>query len=112
MLSRAMLCCAVPHVYCSGVKVQGLWLSATDPGRAFVGLNRREKSVFDIHSVDVVSRKMVLDTVNPGNVTAWVVSPSFQISVGGINLDQVPWQQHTLCSQWQALWLFGPAAAC
>jgi hypothetical protein len=68
----------------AGVKTQGLWLSTTDPSRIFVGLNRREKSVFDIYSVDLRSQKLTLDTVNPGNVTAWVIGPNFQISVGGL----------------------------
>jgi hypothetical protein len=72
----AVLCCAV-----SGVKAQGLWLSTTDPSRVFVGLNRRQKSGFDIYSIDLRSQQMTLDTVNPGNVTAWVVNPDFRIGV-------------------------------
>lgn len=67
-----------PH---AGVKTQGLWLSPTNPGRVLVGLNRRSQSVFDIYSVDLRSHNITLDTVNPGNVTAWVVNPEFKISV-------------------------------
>jgi hypothetical protein len=74
-----MPCRAVPC--CAGVKAQGIWFSATDPGRLLVGLNKRQKSVFDIYSIDVKSNQITLDTVNPGNVTSWVVNPDLQIGV-------------------------------
>jgi hypothetical protein len=74
MSCRAALCCA-------GVKAQGIWFSTTYPGRVLVGLNKRQKSVFDVYCIELKSGKVTLDTVNPGNVTSWVVTPRLQVGV-------------------------------
>jgi hypothetical protein len=98
VLCCAVLCCAVLCCAASGVKAQGLWLSTTDPSRVFVGLNRRQKSVFDIYSLDLRSQQMTLDTVNPGNVTAWVVNPDFRI---GVRTCACCFDWYQLRSRWQ-----------
>lgn len=63
------------------MKAQGIWFSTTDPGRVLVGLNQRQKSVFDVYSIDLKSSQVTLDTVNPGNVTSWVVTARLKVGV-------------------------------
>ena len=93
-----MLCCALlcPYRYLSaGVRVQGVWLSTAQPDRVLAGLNQRQKSVFDVYSIDLKSQKMTLHTVNPGNATTWVMDPSFDVAVSRVRANSL-WQRHLL----------------
>ena len=49
------------------------------PNEMLVGLNLRDRRVFDVYRVDLNSGAITLDTENPGDVLGWVTDPDFQI---------------------------------
>jgi hypothetical protein len=62
----------------TGTKVQGVWLSPSRPREVLFGLNRRARTSFDVYragAAGAAARAPTLDTVNPGDVTSWVVGP-------------------------------------
>jgi dipeptidyl aminopeptidase/acylaminoacyl peptidase len=61
------------------VRVQGINLSKKHPGEILAGLNKRDKSVFDMHRIDIATGKETLDTQNPGNVMGWTTDANFTI---------------------------------
>lgn len=62
-----------------GVRASNVMLDKNFPGQMLVGLNLRDRRVFDMYRVDLASGAIVLDTLNPGDVLGWVTDPSFQI---------------------------------
>ncbi|KAF8066249.1 dapb3 [Scenedesmus sp. PABB004] len=69
-----------------GVKAAGIVGSKRFPRRLYVGLNRRDRSVFDLYSVDLDARSLSLDTVNPGEVTSWLFDYDFRVK-GAVGYD-------------------------
>ncbi|MBX9581310.1 MAG: prolyl oligopeptidase family serine peptidase, partial [Gemmataceae bacterium] len=61
-----------------GVRVQGVDLDKKFPDQAVVGLNKRNKQVFDQHRLTLSSGELALDTENPGNVVGWATDAAFQ----------------------------------
>jgi len=70
-----------------GVKASGILLSKRFPDVLYIGLNRRDSEVFDMYRLDLPTRKLTLDTVNPGEITSWLLNHDFQIKVCTIVLD-------------------------
>ena len=65
-----------PH---EGVRAQGIMLDRQHPDQMLVGLNLRDKRVFDVYRVDLATGEMKLDTQNPGDVLGWSADPQFVI---------------------------------
>jgi dipeptidyl aminopeptidase/acylaminoacyl peptidase len=62
-----------------GVRASNIMLDKKFPGQMLVGLNLRDRRVFDMHRVDLASGAIVLDTENPGDVLGWATDAEFQI---------------------------------
>eukprot|EP00283_Hemiselmis_rufescens_P026985 CAMPEP_0173444424 /NCGR_PEP_ID=MMETSP1357-20121228/32161_1 /TAXON_ID=77926 /ORGANISM="Hemiselmis rufescens, Strain PCC563" /LENGTH=639 /DNA_ID=CAMNT_0014410469 /DNA_START=26 /DNA_END=1945 /DNA_ORIENTATION=+ len=62
-----------------GCRCDALMMSKEVPGSLLVGLNVRDKSVFDMHRVDLKEGTAVVDTENPGDVAQWIVDHEFRI---------------------------------
>lgn len=60
-----------------GVRAQGVDLDEEHPNQIIVGLNRRNKAIFDVHRIDLVTGEDKLDTENPGNVIGWTTDLDF-----------------------------------
>lgn len=54
-----------------GAKVEGIWTEPTRPSRILVGLNLRDRGLFDVHRIDLETGTIELDTENPGDVVGW-----------------------------------------
>ena len=54
-----------------GVRAQVVDPLVDQPGRMLVGLNRRNKEVFDVYDLDLASGDLKLVAENPGNITDW-----------------------------------------
>jgi dipeptidyl aminopeptidase/acylaminoacyl peptidase len=63
----------------SGVKAQNLLTSPAHPDEILIGLNRRERRVFDMYRVRLSTGAVTLETENPGDVLSWTVDPDFVI---------------------------------
>ncbi|NCO69437.1 MAG: S9 family peptidase, partial [Acidobacteria bacterium] len=62
-----------------GIRAQGVMTDRTHPNELLVGLNLRDRRVFDMHRVDLTTGAITLDTQNPGDVVAWLADSSFVI---------------------------------
>ena len=62
-----------------GVRAQNILLDPKHPDQMLVGLNQRDKKVFDMFRVDLDSGESKLDTQNPGDVAGWATDPKFVI---------------------------------
>ena len=62
-----------------GVRVQGIDLDEKFPDQVLVGLNKRNKMVFDQHRITISTGEEKLDTENPGTVAGWVTDNEFQV---------------------------------
>jgi dipeptidyl aminopeptidase/acylaminoacyl peptidase len=62
-----------------GIRAEGIMLDKKFPNEMLVGLNLRDRRVFDMYRVDLTSGALTLDTENPGDVLGWVTDPEFQI---------------------------------
>ena len=65
-----------PH---EGVRAQGVQLDKDHPDEMLVGLNLRDKKVFDMHRINLATGESRLDTQNPGDVGAWFTDTAFVI---------------------------------
>jgi dipeptidyl aminopeptidase/acylaminoacyl peptidase len=65
-----------PH---EGVRAQGIQLARDHPGEMLVGMNLRDRKVFDMYRVDLQSGAETLDTQNPGDVGSWYTDTAFVI---------------------------------
>lgn len=62
-----------------GIRAQNVNLDKDHPQEMLVGLNLRDRRVFDMYRVDLTTGAIVLDTVNPGDVVRWVTDANFVI---------------------------------
>ena len=62
-----------------GVKAVNVATERRKPGEILVGLNLRDRRLFDMHRVDLQTGAVVLDTENPGDVLGWITDANFQI---------------------------------
>ncbi len=70
-----------------GVRVQGVDLDDKHPDTILVGLNKRNKQVFDMHRITLSTGAEKLDTENPGNIVGWTTDAEFQVRAAtAINL--------------------------
>jgi dipeptidyl aminopeptidase/acylaminoacyl peptidase len=64
-----------------GVRASNVITDRNHPGEILVGLNIRDKRLFDMHRVNVTTGESKLDTENPGDVLGWGTDPDFVIRV-------------------------------
>ena len=62
-----------------GVRAANIMLDKKFPQQMLVGLNLRDRRVFDMYRVDLETGAVVPDTQHPGDVLGWVTDPEFQI---------------------------------
>ncbi len=62
-----------------GIRAQGIMLDRKHPNEMLVGMNLRDRRVFDMYRVDLTTGAVVPDTVNPGDVLAWITDAGFRI---------------------------------
>ena len=62
-----------------GIRAQNVMTDKKHPNEILVGLNLRDRRVFDMFRVDLLTGALVLDTDNPGDVVSWQTDPNFQI---------------------------------
>ena len=62
-----------------GVRAANVMLDKKFPEQMLVGLNLRDRRVFDMYRVNLSTGAITLDTQNPGDVLGWVTDPDFQI---------------------------------
>jgi hypothetical protein len=66
-----------------GVKVQGIITNERVPRKIFFGMNKRDPTIYDMYSVNLDTREIALHTVNPGDVSSWLVDFDFELRVSG-----------------------------
>jgi len=62
-----------------GVRAQNIMLDRKHPNEMLVGLNQRDKKVFDMYRINLETGESKLDTQNPGDVSGWLTDPQFVI---------------------------------
>jgi dipeptidyl aminopeptidase/acylaminoacyl peptidase len=65
-----------PH---DGVRATNLLLDRNHPNEMLVGLNLRDRKLFDMYRVDLTTGQSTLDTENPGDVADWSADAHFVI---------------------------------
>jgi dipeptidyl aminopeptidase/acylaminoacyl peptidase len=63
----------------TGVRAQGVEVDEKHPDTLLVGLNKRNKAVFDMHRITLSTGAEKLDTENPGNIVGWTTDAEFQV---------------------------------
>lgn len=63
----------------SGLKAQNLLVSPDRPEEVLIGLNIRDRTLFDMCRVNLDTGALGLDTINPGDVRWWLPDHEFQI---------------------------------
>lgn len=58
-----------------GVRVSLVDVPHHDPTHVLIAMNQRDRSVFDVHRLDLVSGELELVAENPGNIGGWVTDP-------------------------------------
>lgn len=62
-----------------GIRASNIMLDKKHPDQMLVGLNLRDRRVFDMYRIDLRSGAVTLDTQNPGDVLGWLTDANFQI---------------------------------
>jgi len=62
-----------------GVRAQGVDLDEKHPDTILVGLNKRNKALFDMHRITLSTGEEKLDTENPGTVIGWTTDKDFVV---------------------------------
>ncbi len=62
-----------------GVRVQGVETDKQFPNEILVGLNKRNKALFDMHRIRLDTGEVTLDTENPGDVMGFEADAKFQV---------------------------------
>jgi dipeptidyl aminopeptidase/acylaminoacyl peptidase len=62
-----------------GVRANNIITERKKPNEILVGLNLRDRRLFDMHRIDLTTGAVVLDTENPGDVLGWATDAEFQI---------------------------------
>ena len=62
-----------------GIRAQGMMADKNHPHEILVGLNLRDRRLFDMHRINLTTGAVVPDTLNPGDVLGWITDASFRI---------------------------------
>jgi dipeptidyl aminopeptidase/acylaminoacyl peptidase len=63
----------------AGVRAELVGTSPEVPGQVLVGMNRRDKAVFDVWRLDLSTGALTPVETNPGNVGDWIVNRKLQV---------------------------------
>lgn len=69
-----------------GVKAKELFSDKSHPNELLVELNLRDRTVFDLHRIDLTTGAVHIDTENPGDVISWIPDAQFEAR-GAVALD-------------------------
>jgi dipeptidyl aminopeptidase/acylaminoacyl peptidase len=70
-----------------GIRAQNILTDKHHPDEILVGLNLRDRRVFDMYRINLATGAIALDTENPGDVLGWGTDPNFQIRAASV-MDQ------------------------
>jgi dipeptidyl aminopeptidase/acylaminoacyl peptidase len=94
-----------------GARAQPLGLNPDFPDEMLVGLNVRDRRLFDVYRVNLKTGAAVLDTKNPGDVTGFQADPKYRVRLaqaftrdGGVEVRYRPDEK----SEWKRLVKWGP----
>src|SRR5258708_6256449 len=59
----------------------------SSPDTILVQMNQRDAKVFDVHRIDLKTRKVELDTQNPGDVASWQADNALLIRAAQVTTD-------------------------
>lgn len=94
-----------------GVKAQPAPPSEKRPETLLVGLNLRDRKVFDMYRVDLQTGALTLDTQNPGDVIGWQPDPSYVIRGAQVSTPdggtEIRWRASAK-APWKTLIKVGP----
>jgi dipeptidyl aminopeptidase/acylaminoacyl peptidase len=62
-----------------GIRAEGTLTDKKHPNELLVGMNLRDRELFDQYRIDLTTGAVVMDTENPGDVVAWITDPDFEI---------------------------------
>lgn len=62
-----------------GVKASSIISDRKHPDEIYIGLNKRDPSVFDMYKLNLATGVLTLDAENPGDVEGWVTDRDFTI---------------------------------
>ena len=62
-----------------GTRVSAVILNPDFPDVVLVCLNARDRTVFDVHRLDLQKGQLTLDTQNPGDVSDWITDAQFRV---------------------------------
>lgn len=87
-----------------GVRAVATDLSPDFPDEMLLALNLRDRALFDVYRLNLLSGALEIDTENPGDVSGWATDPKFRIRLaqvstpdGGTEIrvrdnDKAPWK--------------------
>lgn len=94
-----------------GARVAAVIRNSDFPNTVLVFLNARERSLFDVHRLDLRSGTLTMDTQNPGDVAGWVADPQLRVRAaqvippnGGIEIRV----RASVTEPWQTFLTAGP----
>ncbi len=96
-----------------GVKAQNILMEQNKPDEILVGMNKRDKRIFDMYRINLNTGEIKLDTKNPGDVRWWTADHDLNIrAYVSINAETAATTlkvRDTLNSPWRVLfkWPFG-----
>jgi dipeptidyl aminopeptidase/acylaminoacyl peptidase len=62
-----------------GIRAQITAVDPNFPDEVLVGMNARNRALFDVYRLNLNTGALVLDTENPGDVVGWVADPKLQV---------------------------------
>lgn len=86
-------------------------ISPDHPKELLVGLNLRDRRLYDLYRVDLTSGAVTLDTQNPGDVRSWVTDENFRVraataaTADGSTLVRV---RDSVTAPWREIYRSGP----
>lgn len=95
------------------VRAENMIVHRNFPDQILVGLNLRDRHVFDMYRINLNTGKVTLDTKNPGDVENWLADDNFQIraavAVNGEDGSSILRTRENLNSPWRDIitWPFG-----
>src|SRR5579862_1914736 len=96
-----------------GVKIENFIIDKHFPNEILIGMNKRDRRVFDMYRVNLTTGKLTLDTINPGDVVGWLSDEKFQIRAAMISNNKDGSTQlkvrNSVNDKWRTLitWPFG-----
>lgn len=94
-----------------GVNAQIIELDHNFPDQMLVGLNLRNRQIFDVYRVNLKNGAVEFETENPGNIVRWLADANFQIRAATASVPDGGFQllyRPTVDQPWELLRYWGP----